>query len=205
MAVLKTSPEGKRIQWSSPWLLGFALIAVLYFTGLLDKGFLYLERRYYAPWSIGPEALTGNWEGTAAIGPVPHRLLLTIALRTRSRFNRTTRRNNVVSATYLWVVDGEVQLQATLIVCPSHGDASDAPAERIALSGQANEKASDVTLSRSNANPGNRLAIETLSGTWQGPNFPASIAYAARAAKNGKGALAVIFQKIKERGEPPPC
>lgn len=168
-APTESSPagKGKRPQWSSPWLIGFVLVSALYLTGFLDKGFLYLERLYFAPWSLGDGALTGAWEGAVSVGDSKRRMLLTIGLRTRSRFDRTTRRNNIVASSYLWIAKGEVQLLGNLTVCPNVAEGNQAELEQYELSGQANGKASDVELSSSSNDRDSRFGFESLSGAWR--------------------------------------
>jgi hypothetical protein len=171
------------------------LIAVLYLTGLLDKGFLYAERRYYAPWSLGDDALTGAWEGAVAVEGMQRRMVLTIALHTKSRFSRTTRRNNSVSSTSLWIVDGEVQLLGTLTVCSGEAPGGEGEIERFELSGHANGNASKVELWPSDAAHGSRFGFESLSGAWRGRQFPASLVYMSAPARNRTDS--VTFRKLE--------
>jgi len=190
-----TAAKRKGPQWSSPWVIGFVLIAVLYLTGLLDKGFFYAERRYYAPWSLGDNALTGAWEGAVVVGSAQRRVFLTIALHTKSRFSRTTRRNNSVSSTSLWIVDGEVQLLGTLTVCPGAAQGREGEVERFELSGHANGNASKVELSPAAVDRGSRFGFESLSGAWRGRQLPASLVYTSAPARSRTAS--VTFRKLE--------
>lgn len=188
-------PAAKRKgpQWSSPWVIGFVLIAVLYFTGLLDKGFLYVERRYSAPWSIGDGALTGAWEGTVTVGGTQRRLILTIALHTKSRFSRTSRRNYAVSSTALLIIDGAVQLLGSLTVCSDAARGTVVDIERYSLSGHANGNASKVELWPSEADRGARFGFESLTGAWRRGVLSAAVLHRMSASERTK---AVTFRKL---------
>jgi hypothetical protein len=190
---MKSDAKSKRPQWSSPWLLGFAAVAVLYMTGLLDRGFFYLDRRYHAAWSIGADALTGAWEGTAPSGG--GRWLLSVALLPKRRSSHARNQPNMPVSRSVWIIDGQVQLQGALAVCPDAGKAVEA--DRYALQGRANENASDVELWNASTDAGKRLASVSLSAAWHGRELPASLRYVARNdAAHAEHTLSVTFHKL---------
>jgi hypothetical protein len=192
---MKSDAKSKWPRWSSPWLLGFAAVAVLYMTGLLDQGFFYLDRRYYAPWSIGADALTGAWESTTADGAGRRRWLLSIALLPKRRSSHARNQPNMPVSRSVWIIDGRVRLQGALAACPDAGKAAEA--DRYALDGRANENASDVELWNASTDAGKRLASVSLSGAWHGRELPASLSYVVRSdAAHAEHTLSVTFHKL---------
>ena len=209
----------KHVRWRSPWVIVPAAIVVLYLTGLLDDGFLYLERRYYAPWSVGEDALTGMWEGTVQDAAGPRKMLLSVALRLAVRGSRT-RRGNWTRSHHLQIDDGEIQLQGTLTVCA--GEAKGDRAVQYELTGWANGDASNVRLWPAEAVPAARFSVESLSGAWHGHKLPGSMTYILRGnlapphatadsdrnaltASAGKRTVPVAFTKLAPRAAAPHC
>ena len=209
----------KRERWWSPWLIVPAAIVVLYLTGLLDDGFLYLERRYYAPWSIGADALTGMWEGTVQDAAGSRKMLLSIALRVAVRGNRT-RRGNWTKSHHLRIDDGEIQLEGALTVCAAEG--KEDRAVQYELTGWANGDASNVRLWPVEAAPAAHFTFESLSAAWHGRRLPASLTYSVRgdaaaqrpisgtdrntpAVTAGKRTVSVTFTKPEPRAPAPRC
>lgn len=175
----------KRVQWSSPWVIGFGIIAALDLTGMHDRGFFYLERQYYAPWSIGGDALTGSWQGALREGSRERRMLLSIALLPKARLSHHGEVSHDV-----WTIDGQIQLVGVLTLCSSSGSQ-----ERYDLRGYATGTASDVELWAPERHRGERFAFESLSGAWRGRTLPVSISYAIPAAGADRAGFAASERK----------
>jgi hypothetical protein len=211
----RSNSKDNRVQWSSPWVVGFVLISVLVLTGLLDQGFLYLERLYYAPWSIGDDALTGQWGGALHDGPRSRRVFLTIALRLKRTLSRTARARNVIPSNDVWVIDGRVQLEGQLMVGPSEGSTGVAHAAPYELTGYANHDGSKFLLTGSALDASWHLTVESDSSAWRDGKLPVTVAYVVRIEANaprqtagagttGAGSFAalVTLNKLKSAAAP---